>query len=80
VSLWDARSQLCTHTLYGHHNSCNAAVFNLAGSTIASTDADGVVKLWDVRMAAEIVTIRGAPCPANKCSFDASGKVRAWHA
>jgi WD40 repeat protein len=41
VSIWDARSALCTATFYGHHNSCNAAVFNLAGTTVASTDADG---------------------------------------
>jgi WD40 repeat protein len=36
--------------LYGHLNSCNHAVFNMQGDTIASTDADGIVKLWDVRM------------------------------
>jgi len=31
-------------------NSCNAAVFNLTGTMLASTDADGMLKLWDTRM------------------------------
>ena len=48
----------------------------LQGTSIASSDADGVVKLWDVRMNAEILTITSSKYPANKCSFDASGTVR----
>ena len=28
VSIWDARSGLCTQTFYGHHNSCNCVAFN----------------------------------------------------
>jgi hypothetical protein len=42
---------------------------------IASTDADGAVKLWDVRMVAEILTIECSKYPANKAAFDASGAV-----
>eukprot|EP00983_Pelagomonas_calceolata_P096603 1158146-Pelagomonas_calceolata.AAC.6 len=45
-----ACSGLCSQTFYGHMNSCNAGVFNLMGNTLASTDADGVLKLWDTRM------------------------------
>jgi hypothetical protein len=37
---------------------------------------DGVVKLWDVRMVAEITTIGSSKYPANKAAFDASGAVR----
>ena len=41
VSLWDARSGLCTQTLYGHQNSCNHVCFDLKGELVASTgDAD----------------------------------------
>jgi WD40 repeat protein len=43
-------SGLCSQTFYGHMNSCNAAVFNLTGTMLASTDADGMLKLWDTRM------------------------------
>jgi hypothetical protein len=37
--------------------------------------AAGVVKLWDVRMGAEVCTLPGPKAPANKCAFDPSGKV-----
>ena len=61
---------------YSHHNSCNAATFNYQGSCIASGDADGVIKLWDLRMVAEIMTLDAGKYPANKCAFDPSGLVR----
>jgi WD40 repeat protein len=64
-------------TLYGHYNSCNSVAFNKEGTMIASTDADGVVKLWDIRMVAEIMTIDAGKHPANKCSFDMSGQILA---
>ena len=75
VSIWDARSGLCASTFYGHTNSCNHATFDLAGTMIATTDADGVAKLWDVRMVAERMTFDVGEYPANKCSLDRSGKV-----
>ncbi len=34
-----------------------------------------MVKLWDMRMGAEICTLPGPKVPANKCAFDPSGKV-----
>ena len=40
---------------------------------LASTDADGVVRLWDVRMVAEIAAIASGPHPCNAAAFDASG-------
>jgi WD40 repeat protein len=49
--------------------------YSQLGSTIASTDADGAVKLWDVRMVAEILTVECSKYPANKAAFDASGAV-----
>jgi len=44
-----------------------------------SADADGVVKLWDVRMVAEVLTITCSKYPANKATFDASGLVSTYH-
>jgi len=49
--------------------------YALTGATIASTDADGAIKLWDVRMVAEIRTIAASKYPANKAAFDASSAV-----
>lgn len=42
---------------------------------IASVDADGVVKLWDVRKVAEYATINVGPQSANCCCFDPSGFI-----
>jgi WD40 repeat protein len=75
VSVWDPRSGLSTCTFYGHRNSCNSVAFTQAGTSLASADADGVVKLWDVRMVAEVFTVKCSEYPANKATFDASGLV-----
>jgi WD40 repeat protein len=50
--------------------------FTHSGSSLVSADADGVVKLWDVRMVAEVLTINCSKYPANKATFDASSLVR----
>jgi WD40 repeat protein len=39
-----------------------------------SCDADGVVKLWDLRLVCERATINCGPYPANKACFDHTGK------
>lgn len=75
--MWDPRSGLSTCTFYGHRNSCNSIVYTQNGASLASADADGTVKLWDVRMVAEILTINCSKYPANKATFDASGMVSA---
>lgn len=45
------------------------------GDTIASCDADGIVKMWDVRMVAERATVEAGAHPVNTVSFDRSGTV-----
>ena len=49
----------------------------MLGTVLASTDADGIVKLWDTRMVAEILTAEVSKQPANKCTIDRSGQVLA---
>ena len=49
------------------------------GDTIASTDADGVVKLWDVRMVTERVDVNIGPHGANHSTFDISGRASSIH-
>ena len=41
-------------TFFGHANAVNKARFNNSGELIASGDCDGVVKVWDVRMASRM--------------------------
>ena len=52
-------------------------MFNLKGDTVASCDADGIVKLWDVRVVSEFLQIDTGRHPANASNFDRSGKVLA---
>lgn len=46
---------------------------------VASCDASGVVRLWDVRKMTELQTVQMTPSgkAANSCKFDASGTVLA---
>ena len=39
---------------------------------VASCDADGVVKMWDARMVAEIGTMEGGQHPLNSLCLDRS--------
>lgn len=79
VSLWDARSGLCVQTFYGHANAVNHVAVTLSGDTAASCDADGIIKLWDVRMVAERATLgpsnqqQQQQQPLNRLAFDRSG-------
>ncbi len=56
-------------------NSVNHVAMNYRGDTIASGDADGVVRLWDVRMVAERGAVAAGRHPLNKLAFDRSGAV-----
>ena len=44
----------------------NNLVVSNRGDMIVSSDADGVVKVWDVRMVAELGTIDAGQHPINK--------------
>ncbi|KAJ7345078.1 hypothetical protein JRQ81_001028 [Phrynocephalus forsythii] len=54
-------------------HSCNHATFNMKGDTIVSCDSYGVLKLWDIRKGAPMVSIDAGPHPGNHVTFDPSG-------
>ena len=62
VSVWDARTGLCSQTFYGHSNSVNSVSFSLQGDMLSSCDADGTVKLWDIRMVQELASAAVSVC------------------
>ncbi|KAG6551473.1 hypothetical protein Mapa_006896 [Marchantia paleacea] len=45
------------------------------GNLVASVDADGVLKIWDVRQVMERHMLNVGPHSANKVCFDASGTM-----
>lgn len=47
------------------------------GDSVASCDAYGVVKLWDVRTVGCMASMDLGPHPANRVAFDPSGTVLA---
>jgi WD40 repeat protein len=61
--------------LFGHLKSINHAAFSMKGDRFASCDADGFVKVWDLRAMSELRTIDLGPHAANKISFDPKGDV-----
>ena len=46
----------------------------MKGTQVASCDADGSVRLWDVRMVQELQTMSGGLHPLNAVAFDRSGE------
>lgn len=81
ISLWDIRSNLCVQTFNGHNNAVNSLAFNLAvsenlngqGDQLVSGDADGIVKIWDVKMVREIGNYDCGKHAANNVIWDNSG-------
>jgi WD40 repeat protein len=51
------RTGLTIQTFYGHLNAINDTKFSIGGQYVASTDSDGIVKLWDIRTVQEVSTI-----------------------
>lgn len=47
----------------------------LQGTSLASVDADGNLKVWDVRMVAEVQSTEVNELPCGACSFDSSGSL-----
>ena len=45
------------------------------GDLIVSTDADGAVRVWDIRKVAELAAISASQHPCNTAAFDLSGRV-----
>ena len=62
VSIWDARSGLCTQTFYGHHNSCSCATFNLAVCYVACSPQLNEAALLQIAVHADL------PCQAGACN------------
>lgn len=68
---------LCVQTFYGHQAAVTGCKFNVKGDRLASCDASGVVKTWDLRGGKDANTFSTDKRPANCISVDRSGNILA---
>lgn len=68
------RSGLTVQTFYGHLNTINDAVFSIGGQYVSTCDSDGIVKIWDIRMVQELLTVDTGDAIAHCLCFDKSTK------
>ena len=68
------RTGLSVQTFYGHMNAINDCAFSIGGQFIASCDADGLLKIWDIRQVSQVLTVDIGDSAATTCCFDKTGK------
>lgn len=68
------RTGLTVQTFYGHLNSINDCNFSIGGQYVSTCDSDGIVKLWDIRMVQELLSIDSGDAIAHSLCFDKNTK------
>lgn len=58
-------------------NTINDAVFSIGGQYVSTCDSDGIVKIWDIRMVQELLTVDTGNAIAHCLAFDRATKVLA---
>ena len=56
-------------------NTINDAVFSIGGQYVSTCDSDGIVKVWDIRMVQELMTLDMGDTIAHCCAFDKKTKL-----
>ncbi len=69
------RTGLTVQTFYGHLNSVNDAVFSVGGQYVSTCDSDGIVKLWDIRMVQELLSVDTGDSICHCAAFDKNTKA-----
>jgi WD40 repeat protein len=73
--LWDANTGQTLGTLRGHEATVYAVAFAPGGARLATTSADGTVRLWDVATCRPRATLRGQGIVAcNMLAFSPDGR------
>jgi eukaryotic-like serine/threonine-protein kinase len=75
--LYHRASRRQRYSLAGHAAKVETLAFSRDGTTLASADAAGVVKLWDVTAGRERLTLRGHTDAVYALAFSPDGKTLA---
>ncbi len=91
IRCWDPASGRLFKQLDGHGNTINALVRLGSGTTVASSDVDGMIKIWDVVAQRDTATLVSGSTSVNGltsivvdgvellASGDADGRISLWH-
>mgnify|MGYP003663103940 CR=1 FL=1 len=77
---WNFAKQKCTGgylTLYGHLRSVNSVALSPEGSTIASADEGGEIRIWNARSGEELRVIKAHKSEVSSLAFSPDGNVLA---
>ena len=72
------RSNICAQTYYGHNNAINCCAVEPTGNVLASCNADGIVKFWDVRTVRELSSLDECKQAANAFVLIEKGISLLW--
>lgn len=73
--MWDIKSGLLVTTFYGHMASINDICLSESEKEIVSCDAEGVIKLWDLKMMKLRGEVNCGPHALNGICLDPSGEI-----
>ncbi|MEM7395075.1 MAG: hypothetical protein AAF492_22315, partial [Verrucomicrobiota bacterium] len=81
ILIWDRETGLVRHTLLGHRDAIAAYAISPDDKRIASRDAKGTIKVWDMTHGTEVLSFdSGANLSYNhRLSWSADGKVLLGH-
>jgi len=75
IHLWDTASGTLVGTFMGHKQPVMSVAFAPDGRTLASSGADGVMKLWNVTARQELLSLRMPGSGAGSLLFSPDGRL-----